>query len=74
MSDLFDQASAIEAMDRDLRIQAVREAAGQSTVAAVDDDCMDCGDAVGEERRAALPGARRCVECQRAYERKRAGR
>lgn len=32
-------------------------------------DCIDCGDPIEKERRAAMPSAKRCVECQRASER-----
>jgi phage/conjugal plasmid C-4 type zinc finger TraR family protein len=28
------------------------------------DECEDCGEAISERRRAALPGVRTCVQCQ----------
>lgn len=31
-------------------------------------DCADCGDAIPEARRTALPSARRCVDCQAKFE------
>lgn len=31
--------------------------------------CEECGDAIGEARRRALPGVRRCVSCQEEVER-----
>jgi phage/conjugal plasmid C-4 type zinc finger TraR family protein len=32
--------------------------------------CEDCGDSIPEERRRAVPGARRCVWCQALHERR----
>lgn len=71
MSDLFDQASAIEAMDRELRIQAVQSAVRANAGAAIDADCDDCGEAIEADRRAAQPDAKRCVPCQQARERRK---
>ncbi|MFV0642935.1 MAG: TraR/DksA C4-type zinc finger protein [Sphingomonadaceae bacterium] len=34
-----------------------------------DEYCMDCGDEIGTERRAALPSAMRCIACQNIFER-----
>lgn len=31
-------------------------------------DCIDCGREIHPKRRAALPSAKRCVDCQTAYE------
>ena len=33
-----------------------------------DGTCRDCGEPIGAERIAALPGATRCVSCQAAWE------
>ncbi|MBU6167210.1 MAG: TraR/DksA C4-type zinc finger protein [Alphaproteobacteria bacterium] len=38
------------------------------------DLCIGCGDAIEPTRRAALPSARRCIECQTRVERRDAGR
>lgn len=35
--------------------------------------CVDCGDEIGLARLAALPSAKRCVDCQYKLERKRRG-
>lgn len=35
--------------------------------------CIDCGDAIERARRAAMPNARRCVDCQGVYESGRNG-
>lgn len=36
-----------------------------------EDDCIDCGEPIPEPRRAALPSAERCVDCQELFERGR---
>ena len=36
--------------------------------ATTDGRCQDCGEPIGAERIAALPGATRCVSCQAAWE------
>ncbi|WP_313434769.1 DksA/TraR family C4-type zinc finger protein [Novosphingobium sp.] len=33
-------------------------------------DCEDCGEAIPEARRLALPGARTCISCQKLRDRK----
>ena len=70
MSDVIDQAEAIEATERALRIEAVRAAAAQLAGDLVDErDCESCEDAIDPERLKAVPGARRCVFCEEARER-----
>lgn len=32
-------------------------------------DCVSCGDEIDEQRRSAMPSARRCLECQEKLER-----
>lgn len=36
-------------------------------------DCADCGEAIAPERLQVQPAARRCMACQRSYERTHAG-
>ncbi|MFN3990038.1 MAG: TraR/DksA C4-type zinc finger protein [Erythrobacter sp.] len=36
--------------------------------------CITCGDRIEEERRAALPSAKRCVGCQEQFERHKVSR
>lgn len=36
--------------------------------------CISCGDEIEDERRAAMPSARRCIDCQTRIERYRARR
>ncbi len=56
----------------DLRAEQERErgikAAQQALLQAGREDCMSCGAEIEPERREALPSARRCVECQTAFE------
>jgi len=35
--------------------------------------CIDCGELVPEARQRAVPGCRRCVECQTAHEQRKGG-
>lgn len=35
--------------------------------------CVDCDEPIGAARKAALPSADRCIDCQQAYERKYRG-
>jgi phage/conjugal plasmid C-4 type zinc finger TraR family protein len=30
--------------------------------------CLDCDEVIPEKRRAAVPGCRRCIDCQETYE------
>lgn len=72
MSDVIDQAQAIEATERALRIDAARAAAaclGGDVVTAR--DCDDCHDPIDPARLKAVPGVRLCVFCKEARERLR---
>lgn len=35
-------------------------------------DCLDCGEEIPPERREAMPGCRRCIDCQTLHENWRA--
>jgi len=68
MSDIIDRAQQLEEFDRDRALDRVLGAAhlrGPDDLAA----CVECGEAIGLERRAARPGALRCVECEGLRER-----
>ncbi|MDX1572343.1 MAG: DksA/TraR family C4-type zinc finger protein [Xanthomonadales bacterium] len=43
---------------------AVRKARGNMPRGESLKECEECGDVIPEARRAALPGVRRCVQCQ----------
>lgn len=64
--DEFDHAAALAETERELSIAAVRCRA----LSAEDGDgvCCGCGAPIEPARLTALPGARRCVECQTAVE------
>lgn len=57
----------------EMRIDQERDAgiarARQSLTAQGSAECVDCGEDIDQERRVALPSARRCVECQTKFER-----
>jgi len=56
----------------DLRAEQERErgikAAQQALLQEGRDDCAGCGAEIEAQRREALPSARRCIECQTAFE------
>ncbi|MAZ84137.1 MAG: molecular chaperone DnaK [Hoeflea sp.] len=59
----------------ELRAEQEREAAIRAAGLAVSrpgsPDCVECGDPIGNERRAAAPFATRCVSCAERQERNR---
>ena len=61
----YEQASALEQAQRDQAlhlIQAQVQGSGQA-------DCDICGELIPPARRAAAPGAIRCIHCQTTFER-----
>jgi len=60
----------------DLRAEQEREAgvlAAQNALRQQGfEDCISCGDEIDVERRAALPSAKRCLDCQEKLERQQA--
>ena len=73
MTDLFDEAQAIEQQMRDiaLREQARRAGLAGKTMSDSATECMDCDTPIPEARRWAVPGCQRCVECASLHERKK---
>lgn len=69
MSDALDRAQEAEQFRRDLAIRAFRAGLGDLARPSAFLLCDGCGDPLDAERRKALPGATRCVECQQAAER-----
>lgn len=64
--DLFDQAQELEERTREEAIERLRwRGEGESASA-----CERCDAAIPEERRAALPGVRTCVDCAAGLERR----
>ncbi|MFN3582600.1 TraR/DksA C4-type zinc finger protein [Phenylobacterium sp.] len=70
MSDVIDQAQHFEAFRRDLAVRAARAGAHELASPAAFGLCEGCGDPIEAERRRAAPGARKCLLCQEAAERR----
>jgi phage/conjugal plasmid C-4 type zinc finger TraR family protein len=68
VSDVVDEAQAIEEAERERAIEALRQRE-PSSVAFTPADCLDCGDEITAERRKAVPHACRCTSCQAKDER-----
>lgn len=69
--EIIDQASALEEMMRENAIQAHR--LDHSAVSAT--HCIECDEALSDERRKAYPGCTMCVSCLQIVElRKKQGR
>ncbi|MCK6884506.1 TraR/DksA family transcriptional regulator [Enterobacter cloacae] len=64
MTEIIDQASALEEMMRELDIAAHR--INRNAVSA--EHCEECDEPIPELRRAAVPGCQTCAECQGVIE------
>ena len=72
MSRGFRDADTTQAMsDKAVadQIQRILHGGNEPPAETADGRCLDCGEPIGEERLAALPGTVRCVGCQAARER-----
>jgi phage/conjugal plasmid C-4 type zinc finger TraR family protein len=65
MADEIDRAQALEEAQRDDALAKHRRLMPHGDSAEV---CDDCGEPIPVERRAAVPGVRRCVACQQLTE------
>lgn len=64
MTDIFDRAQELEALQREVAIaQARQQPQGESLA-----ECEDCGEAIPAARQAAVAACRRCVDCQQRRE------
>ena len=62
-ADIIDAASDLA--EQMLQEQLAAFKAKQSTLPAVSvKECVDCGEPIPEQRRAAVKGCQRCIECQ----------
>ncbi len=70
MSDVFDQAAALEERQREDALQAQRERAGLAGKTYLDSarECRVCDEPIPEERRRAMPGVKTCIGCQEDLE------
>lgn len=66
MTEIIDQASALEEMMREQAIAAHR--INRNAVSAT--RCSDCDEPIDERRRVAVPGCKTCSDCQRLIEMK----
>lgn len=71
--DEADRAEALERRARERGVAAASAAAAELHRPRDPEPCEDCGEQIEAERRRAVPGARRCVECQAARERRQGG-
>jgi phage/conjugal plasmid C-4 type zinc finger TraR family protein len=63
--DIIDLAQ--DYIERDLANKLASRPRRSTTESAI--VCEDCGEPIPEARRKAVPGCKRCVECQQEYER-----
>ena len=63
----------LEAAERNVALEADTKVAGirASLCLRGDEFCVDCTEQIEPARRAAMPSAMRCIECQRKHERGR---
>lgn len=64
MADEIDRAQAYDQFYRDLALASHRYEPASAGV----DTCEDCGEEIPEARRRAMPGCRRCIDCQTTLE------
>lgn len=66
MTDIYDQASAIEEMQRQHALDKQRaQNEGPDTRYT---HCTDCGDVIPFARRKAVRNCRRCIDCEKVVE------
>jgi phage/conjugal plasmid C-4 type zinc finger TraR family protein len=66
----LDRAEELAAEERQSGIRAASRAlSGTGSI-----ECIGCGNPIGAKRRAAIPSATRCHECQTDYEREQVAR
>jgi len=69
VTDQIDQAQRFEQFRRDLAVRAARAGVPALSTPSGFGLCDDCADPIEAERRQALPGCKRCLTCQEAFER-----
>lgn len=65
MTDIFDRAQELEALQRDA---AIAEARSHAPHGHSEKFCIDCGEPIPDARRDAIPGCLRCLDCQQDRE------
>ncbi len=69
MSDDADQAQAVEELERQAAIRRITAPSPPPPKRLAEGICEVCAESIEDERLAALPTARVCVECQAGRER-----
>lgn len=66
MTDIYDRATAHEEFERNLALQNQASKTGLSDKRIADSaiNCSDCGESIPDNRREAMPGCQRCIDCQ----------
>lgn len=67
MTDIFDEATRLEEMERACSIE--RQRSRSAPAGPSRRTCLDCTEEIEDERREAVPGCTRCIECERLADR-----
>lgn len=59
MGDIIDDANRTADVLLDAALSRIKRPVPSSVT-----DCIDCGDAIGRDRKAAAPHTMHCIECQ----------
>ena len=68
MVDDVERGQEREQLDRDAAMDAWRRKVASAQVGAGSSECIGCGEEIDPRRRAAVPHAERCAECQGTWE------
>lgn len=77
MTDVFDRATEVEQLQRDLAIRSQRreanerERARKAAAILPASECTDCGERIPQARREAESACTRCIKCERDTEARR---
>jgi phage/conjugal plasmid C-4 type zinc finger TraR family protein len=70
MADIIDKSRNYVILEIEERIREIRKAVNAAEIEQNSAECEDCGRSIPEDRRRAVPGCLRCVECQERFEKK----
>jgi len=60
MSDIVDRADIEIEREKQRELNRIAQSLEESGII----DCIDCGDEIPEDRREAMPSAKRCMDCE----------
>ncbi|MBI1262968.1 MAG: TraR/DksA family transcriptional regulator [Rhizobiales bacterium] len=69
MADEVDRAQELELRQRNVAVAALQAKLNAPLV--IVENCIECDDEIEPERRAVMPSARRCIECEQRREQAR---